>query len=389
VTDGLRLRSARTSTWHARLFRPQKSRAGSSALRTRQPRFYRSTMSFARLARRPRRHVFVRNQLLLCAVLACSAPACESSSDSSPGASNGPDARAAGATGGAGLWITIDLPPAVEERVKGLIAQLGDIIRERSLKCCSVYGFRSLDDCTDPAGAPFLSRVGQVLLDGPENFDYSVDEGLAAACLDAARSVAADCTFSDEKVLYAWELPCMRALRMTKKGETPTECGDDIDCTSLDGVARRCFDHKCLAVAEVPTGDSCIAASNATSFPACTAADYCTSAGVCARRGQLGEVCLGDVDSCVEGYFCQYPSADAGSRDSTCAPKKAAGALCQTDNQCLDNLCICSADAGCAKEVCYHSPAFGDACASDEDCRTTALVCYKGRCQPPKLSICH
>jgi len=80
--------------------------------------------------------------------------------------SPGSDAADGEGKAGSGSAITIPLPPPVEQRLTSLVEQLAQIVCERSRNCCPGYGLRSLGDCTDIAGAPFVQRASQVLFGG-------------------------------------------------------------------------------------------------------------------------------------------------------------------------------------------------------------------------------
>ncbi|HEY2900774.1 MAG TPA: hypothetical protein VGL59_09380 [Polyangia bacterium] len=243
------------------------------------------------------------------------------------------------------------MPPAIEARLKELTDQLGKIICERSRNCCSGYGFQPLSDCSVQADAPFDLYAGELLAGGSENFDYAVDEALAAACLDVARSVVNDCTFATEPLDAAWTLPCAHALRVTPKGQTPAECFDDNDCETIRGADYRCFNHACLPAAPMPTGASCLVPPNPTSVPVCSGTDYCGDE-VCTRIGGPGDNCIPVQDACVAGYVCD-----------------------------------CDPTVGCSKLICFHEPTIGDVCAKDDDCGIR-LKCSGGHCAPRQLGIC-
>ncbi|MET0791206.1 MAG: hypothetical protein ABW061_06760 [Polyangiaceae bacterium] len=317
------------------------------------------------------------------AALPVVAAACGDSSGGTPagGGMGGP--------GGMDPLITIQLPPEVESRAKKLIDDLSAIICQRSQNCCASYGFRPLTDCKEAAAGPLFLSVSQVLFDGADNFDYAIDEALATACLGAARSVMNDCTFATEPLTYAWATPCADALRVTKKGEVPSECRDDIECQARLGLGHRCYDDKCLSLAEVPTGSSCAAALPAASIPVCTSADYCSPQSVCARRSTLGEECQGK-GTCVEPYACAYREPDdGGSGRNLCVDKVGLNARCVNDEECSDGWCACSPDVGCAKYKCLRAAQYGDPCKTVDDCYGLLLpVCTSGRCQPAQISIC-
>jgi hypothetical protein len=231
--------------------------------------------------------------------------------------------------------------------------------------------------------------VSKVLFDGAENFDYSIDEAFATACLDAARSVTSDCTFATESVFYAWTTACADALQVTKKGEAPRECSDDSDCEAKLGPGHRCNDNKCVPLAEVPTGSSCAVPVASASIPVCTSADYCNPQNVCTRRWALGEECQGK-GQCVDPYACVYREPDdGGSGRSVCVEKVAVNQRCMNDEDCIDGWCACSPDVGCAKYKCLKAAKYGDPCKTVDDCYGLLLpLCTSGRCQPAQISIC-
>jgi len=296
--------------------------------------------------------------------------------------SPGSDAADGGGKAGSGSTITIPLPPPVEQRLTSLVEQLAQIVCERSRNCCPGYGLRSIGDCTDIAGAPFVQRASQVLFGGgPDGTDYSIDEGLAAACLQSARSVANDCGFATEKLLYTWTLPCMHALRIVPKGEPPTECDDDHDCESTRGAGHRCFEHRCLAVSVMPTGSSCAVPSGPTSIPGCGPAGYCNSKQVCAPIGGPGEACDGSANCCTAGSYCQP------GNPPVCAAQVGAGEPCDSSPECLEGTCACPAEGCSGQSTCLRASAIGDACTTDNGCGAL-LRCLAGRCVPRKIGIC-
>jgi hypothetical protein len=318
------------------------------------------------------------------ALLATAAAACGSSSGSNGSASGG-----SAGSGGSAPLITIALPPDVESRLTKLIDDLTVIVCQRSRNCCANYGFSPLSDCRNVAGGPLVLAVSQVLFDGPDNFDYAVDEASAAACLDAARAVVDDCTFATEPLFYAWTDACQAALRITKKGETrpPSACKNDSACVAQLGPGSRCYAEGCVPTSEVATGSSCAVPSTPTSIPICGAADYCNGSFVCAPRFPLGAACQGK-DTCVEPYACVYQVVDADNAADLCAEKAAVGQRCVRDDQCLEGHCVCSADVGCAAYVCRHYAHFGDACKTDDDCYGATATCVNARCTPLRLSLC-
>ena len=305
----------------------------------------------------------------------------QSSDSGSPGAGTG--------AGNDGFTINIELPAAVETRLTQLVHELAAIICQRSRNCCSTYGFRPLDDCTDAAGGAFILKLSRFAFESKvEDFDFAVDEKLAAACLDAARAVQNDCTFATEPVVYAWADPCEDALKFAMKGEPLPECANDQDCVTLQGPAHHCFNHACLPDFQAATGASCQTDIGATSYAVCAASDYCPSVSspTCTPRGLPGGTCYSGNDTCVEGYSCTYSS---DTSVSSCEPRRDAGQPCSVDWDCKEDVCACDPGSGCLKKVCFDFPHIGDPCTQTSDCRDASFVCGpKGICQPPQLAFC-
>lgn len=321
---------------------------------------------------------------LVWAVSACGA------SDSSHGTSSNGGTGATSA--GDGFTINIELPPALEQRLTQLVHDLAQIVCQRSRTCCSAYGYPPLSDCTEVAGGPFILKLNRFGFDSSvEDYDFAIDEQLAAACLDAARSVQNDCTFATESLFFAWTDPCMNALKFAPKGEPLPECAGDADCAALHGPAHHCFNHACLPDVLVPTGASCRTEAGATAYSACAASDYCPalSSPTCTQRGLPGATCnLGD-GTCVDGYSCVSNETSPGASTASCEPLRDAGEPCSANRDCKENACVCDPQVGCSIVTCSDVPKIGDPCSQTSDCRTPLFVCGpKGTCQPTQLTLC-
>lgn len=288
--------------------------------------------------------------------------------------------------------ILIQLPPEVESRLVQLTDDLQEIICERSDNCCGMYGLHSLKDCREIAGASISWQAPGIILEGgPDEFDFSVDEVFAAACLDTARAFTTDCTFEEESLFWAWHAPCSRALRAQKKGEVPVECSQDQECEIKHGAGYLCIGNSCKPERVVPLGESCEAVSGETQLPSCGPDGWCvrrstteldSTTYTCEERGQPGTDCFrSDLhDSCVDGHTCLGMYLPDGTYGNQCVPLRLEGESCGTHYDCLEGTCDTNAD------VCVHVLAIGDPCSTDDDC--FPMLCLENKCSPRELSIC-
>ncbi|HMA92740.1 MAG TPA: hypothetical protein VKP30_08645, partial [Polyangiaceae bacterium] len=267
---------------------------------------------------------------------------------------SGPPTAAPNA-GASAFEINIDLPPDVEARVREIVRELSGLICQRSRKCCSHYGFHALTDCTELAAAPFIlesfAATDLGTLDASQ-IDASIDETMAALCLETTRSVIDQCIFpAEERLHYAWYLPCSRALSITAKGTSVKQCrgeGDELPCVAHFGQGYGCHRERCVPIVEVATGAACgRAASEIDIKPQCASTDCCPD------------------------YYCE--------------PMVAVGESCNSNAQCLGDA-YCSADS--TNQVCTNGAELGESCLGTNrveckgglECRCEMWGCSEPHC---------
>jgi len=280
------------------------------------------------------------------------------------------------------------MEPAVEQRLRAIAAECGQLVCQRSAHCCGVYGLDPLDDCTSYWLNEILHNVYVSMKsnDDPSTFDYAVDETMAKACLDGARALINQCVlvYAEENAVDAWWRACWGVGRATRKGATPAECRDDSGCVIARGASYRCVDSRCLPEVEVSTGEPCgYGGELIASVPVCSAADFCTStAHTCQRRADAGQECsdLDDYldDSCVSGYGCV---------GGTCVPRVAEGQPCHGSQECQEGAECRRNSAESMDSICLSTRGFGEPCTYAGQC-PGLMTCTDGTCRPQAISFC-
>lgn len=294
----------------------------------------------------------------------------ESSGEASGGSSNG------GGNGSGDIVTSIELPPAIEQRLLELAGQLGDAVCERGRNCCSAFGFSPRKDCLETAAQLLTLKLVGVAL-GAENLDdwnFTIDEVAAAKCLEVARAVSSRCYLEPEQLVYEWTPPCQVVLRAWRRAEPEPGCDSDAHCQAHWGPSYRCrAKQACQEERVVPRGAVCDLNQVTDFLPTCADEDHCgfdcdqsPCPATCLARGAAGDPCA-TADSCLAGTHCD------SAAERSCQPRLAVGTACDSTSVCIEGAdCPCPG-FNCSNQarVCTVKRGAGQSCTTDGDCFVT------------------
>lgn len=135
-----------------------------------------------------------------------------------------------------------------------------------------------------------------------------------------------------------------------------------------------CIEGTCVALGSRDAGEGCLDSETCLAGLVCAPDPAVANRGVCQRRGQQGERCIGD--GCAAGLVCacrQVPCVEF-----TCQPRAGIGGECP----CFGGLiCRYSSDGGASR--CEAPPQLGEPCQSFDECLPPQTCSASGRCVAP------
>ncbi len=258
-----------------------------------------------------------------------------------------------------------DVSVAVDET--HYCSEIAKVVCENVFECCTGA------EIEDQFGRTITTRKGKCLRDvelmceqansalllSLRKGTVTVDAVSADACLESL--VVGDTCFqlTAEPPIAA---ECYEALFQGTVG-IGKACVYDIECT---GSAYCGSDRKCKAL---PVKDQ---PCDAMAPRACDEGLYCDMDSTCQPLKKGGEECDA-INKCGGDLFCDDDPTDG---ENVCKSRKAVGAACGGDVECLSSYCIpglcgdgsqCFGDDDCFG-TCEDS---GEECASDDDCAGT------------------
>ena len=181
----------------------------------------------------------------------------------------------------------------------------------------------------------------------------------AEPCIDKIKATFADAVLEVAE-LRAIEDSC--APTFSLNAGQGFQCQRNADCA--DTAKQKCFFTApgvgtCEVAVAVGGGQDCSGAGSL-----CPDDQFCFSnpevGTICKAKQKTGQKCIEVTQPCDPANFCQGGKDESGNDVALCNSKYGGGAVCQTDDQCVDGLCltIFTKDAPKGRGICSRKIIF-------------------------------
>lgn len=223
--------------------------------------------------------------------------------------------------------------------------------------------FSSPAQCRDALVWDTIGRF-QYLADAVEAGRMEFDADAAQACLETIAALPCEGNLIEQILFFqgpsAAPEPCQDVFVGKVRNYDPCmnseECeGDNAVCGFSPTCQDACCVGACRDLGDPPAiGEAC---TGSCAEGAYCAFDPMSGAQTCAKRRPAGQSCADDSSACEGGLFCDF------NGDPVCRKLLAAGASCEGDWQCADDLRCYNAIEGA--RTCRTLPVEGDACSNN------------------------